>query len=74
MRQGNLAAARTAAAITFGNNLFAALPPKWTDNGQSRKARIICRLIAAGPPLVLGAFIYELSVVIQFTGLLGARR
>ena len=62
------------AAITFGNNLLAALPPRWTDNGRSKRARMITRLIAAVPPLVLGSFIYELSTVISVTGLAGTFR
>ena len=62
------------AAITFGNNLLAALPPRWTDNGRSKRARMITRLIAAVPPLVLGSFIYELSTVISVTGLAGKCR
>jgi hypothetical protein len=63
-----------APAVTFGNNLLAALPPAWTDRGRSRKWRLLTRLAAAVPPLLLGAFIYELSIVISVTGLFGTCR
>ena len=58
-------------AVTLGNNILAALPAHWTQNQSSRRWRLGCRLAIAVPPLVLGAFQYQLAIVIQFTGLTG---
>lgn len=58
-------------AVTLGNNLYAGLPATWTKNQTSKGVRTICRLVAVLPPLILGAFIFELATVVTFTGLFG---
>lgn len=58
-------------AITLGNNIFATLPNEWTDDGTSRLVKIICRLIATIPPLILGTTTHCLNVIVRITGLPG---
>jgi len=51
--------------------LLASLPPKLTHFQTSQRWRIATRLMATLPALLASLFVYELSVVIQFTGLSG---
>jgi hypothetical protein len=54
-------------AITLGNNLFAGLPHEWTNNMKSKRVRIVCRLLAAIPPLIGAAFLREVALCTQPT-------
>jgi len=58
-------------AITLGNNIYAGLPSKWTKNQTSRPIKILCRLIAAIPPIIGATFLREVSLLIELTGLCG---
>ena len=62
---------RGLAAVTLGNNLLAALPPKLTQYQTSLRWRVITRTAVTVPALLIALFVYQLSFVIQFTGLSG---
>ncbi len=58
-------------AVTLGNNILAGLPSSWTNKQRSSKWKMACRVLAAVPPIICGIFIYDLAVIVQFTGLFG---
>lgn len=55
------------AAITLGNNMYAGLPHSWTNNMKSVRMRILCRLLAAVPPLIGAGFLREVALCTQTT-------
>jgi hypothetical protein len=60
-------------AVTLGVSIYQSLPAKlknfrgWSENSMS----LLCRLFAALPPLLLGLFLKDPSIVVNFTGLSG---
>jgi hypothetical protein len=50
------------AAITLGDNLFAGLPRSCTSNKRSLRIRVLCRLLAAVPPLVAAGFMRQVGL------------
>ena len=57
--------------VTLGNNIFYGLPDRWTNAGRSRPIKIICRLSAGIPPLILASVFRSLTTIISFAGSLG---
>lgn len=55
-------------AITLGDNLAASI--KGQCSWLSHK-RLICRLIASIPPLIVAVLVSDLSVTLQFSGIFG---
>ncbi len=44
-----------------GNNLLASLPDEWTEEGTSRKVKVMTRLIGSLPPIIGAFFVRDLS-------------
>ncbi|KCV70042.1 hypothetical protein H696_03506 [Fonticula alba] len=58
-------------AITFANTVYAALPAGWTKQQTCPRWRLGTRLFATLPPIACGLIMFELSTIVQFTGLFG---
>lgn len=56
-------------AIVLANNIDEALPKRWTDTMAPQSRRLLCRVLAVGPPIVLTALLHKLAVVFDVTGL-----
>jgi amino acid permease len=58
-------------AVTLGNNFFFGLPDEWTEHGTRAWVKIVCRLCAVVPPIILGLALHSLSTIISYTGTAG---
>lgn len=59
-------------AVTLGNNLFSMVFGKFTNGYEKSKSlKIVCRLLAAVPPLVLSALVSDLGQITDYTGIAG---
>jgi hypothetical protein len=47
--------------------MYAGLPHSWTNNMKSVRMRILCRLLAAVPPLIGAGFLREVALCTQTT-------
>jgi len=56
-------------AITLGNNLLETTPPKYRERGTPKTGKLISRLTAAVPPIILAAAMGALDTIFSFTGL-----
>ena len=56
-------------ALTLANNLHVSTARYTGWKQDDRKAKIIWRLVAAVPPIVLSLFVRNLSTIIQFSGI-----
>lgn len=50
--------------------MYAGLPHSWTNNMKSVRMRILCRLLAAVPPLIGAGFLREVALCTQTNALL----
>ena len=58
-------------SITLGDNMAAVVPQRIKACGGKGCWKLICRLLASVPPLVLAVFVGDLSITLQFSGLFG---
>eukprot|EP01114_Cavostelium_apophysatum_P016316 TRINITY_DN4610_c0_g1_i1.p1 TRINITY_DN4610_c0_g1~~TRINITY_DN4610_c0_g1_i1.p1 ORF type:complete len:496 (+),score=54.06 TRINITY_DN4610_c0_g1_i1:130-1617(+) len=56
-------------AITLGNNILESSPQFFKDRFPGKKGKIICRFVAAVPPIALGAGLGQLNKIFGFTAL-----
>lgn len=49
--------------------MYAGLPHSWTNNMKSVRMRILCRLLAAVPPLIGAGFLREVALCTQTNAL-----
>ncbi|KAK1929170.1 Transmembrane protein 104 [Phytophthora citrophthora] len=58
-------------SVTLGDNMAAVVPKRWTRGGRKASWKLLCRIGAALPPLVISVFVSDLSVTLQISGLMG---
>jgi len=56
-------------AITLGNNILESTPRVFKEAFAGRRGKIMCRFVAAVPPIILGALLGNLSSIFKFTAL-----
>ncbi|CAI5729896.1 unnamed protein product [Peronospora destructor] len=58
--------------VTLGDNMAVVVPKRWgTRRGKKSSWKLLCRLGAALPPLLISMFVSDLSVTLQISGLMG---
>jgi hypothetical protein len=58
-------------SVTLGDNMAAVVPKRWTRGGRKSLWKFVCRIGAAGPPLLISMFVSDLSITLQISGLMG---
>ncbi|KAH7468899.1 hypothetical protein PRIC1_010012 [Phytophthora ramorum] len=58
-------------SVTLGDNMAAVVPKRWTRGGRRSFWKLLCRVGAAVPPLLISMFVSDLSVTLQISGLMG---
>lgn len=59
-------------SVTLGDNIATIIPDQWIHAVGGRGClKLICRMLASVPPLLIAVFVSDLSMTMQFSGLAG---
>lgn len=59
-------------SVTLGDNIAASVPRTWRMSPSARATlKVVCRFVAAVPPLLIAVFVSDLSLTLQLSGVAG---